>query len=50
MTPVKFANYLGDKIANSRVMVVPQSSHFVFAEKPDAVNKTIEDFIKVISS
>jgi pimeloyl-ACP methyl ester carboxylesterase len=50
MTPVKFANYLGDKIANSRVMVVPQSGHFVFAEKPNAVNKSIEDFIKVISS
>ena len=50
MTPVKFANYLGDKIANSRVVVVPQSGHFVFAEKPEVVNKAIEDFLKVISS
>jgi len=50
MTPVKFANYLGTKIANSRVMVVPQSGHFVLAEKPEAVNKAIKDFLKVISS
>ena len=50
MTPVKFANYLRDKIADSRVMVVPQSGHFVFAEKPEAVNEAIEDFLKGISS
>jgi len=50
MTPVKFANYLGTKIANSRVVVVPQSGHFVLAEQPEAVNKAIEDFLKVISS
>jgi pimeloyl-ACP methyl ester carboxylesterase len=50
MTPVKFANYLGTKIANSKVVIVPQSGHFVFAEKPEAVNRAIEDFLKVISS
>jgi pimeloyl-ACP methyl ester carboxylesterase len=50
MTPVKFANYLGTKITNSRVVVVPQSGHFVFAEKSEAVNKAIEDFLKLISS
>ena len=50
MTPVKFANYLGAKIANSRVVVVPQSGHFVFAEKPEAVNKAIQDFIHEILS
>jgi len=50
MTPVKFANYLGAKIANSRLVVVPQSGHFVLAEKPQVANKAIEDFLKVISS
>ena len=50
MTPVKFANYLGAKIANSKVVIIPQATHLVFAEKPEAVNKTIEDFLKVISS
>jgi pimeloyl-ACP methyl ester carboxylesterase len=33
--PVKYANYLGAKIANSRVVIVPQASHFVLAEKPE---------------
>jgi len=50
MTPVKFASYLGNKIANSKVVVIPDSSHFVFAEKPEAVNKAIQNFLKVISS
>jgi pimeloyl-ACP methyl ester carboxylesterase len=50
MTPVKYANYLGAKLANSRVVIIPQASHYVLAEKPEAVNKAIEDFIKGLSS
>ncbi|HUW44440.1 MAG TPA: alpha/beta hydrolase [Dehalococcoidia bacterium] len=50
MTPVKYANYLGTKLANSRVMIIPQATHFVLAEKPEVVNKAIEDFVKGISS
>ena len=50
MTPVKFASYLGAKIANSKVVIVPQAGHFVLAEKPDVVNKAIKDFLKAISS
>ena len=50
MTPVKFANYLGTRITDSKVVVIPESSHFVLAEKPEAVNKAIQDFINEISS
>jgi len=50
MTPVKYANYLGTKLANSRVMIIPQATHFVLAEKSEVVNKAIEDFVKGISS
>jgi len=50
MTPAKYANYLGTKIAHSKLMIVPQAGHFVFAEKPEVVNKAIEDFVKGISS
>ena len=46
MTPVKYANYLGAKLANSKVVIVPQSGHLVLAEKPVVVNKAIEDFLK----
>ena len=50
MTPVKYANYLGAKIANSRVVIVPKAGHFVLAEKPEVVNKAIDDFLTAISS
>jgi pimeloyl-ACP methyl ester carboxylesterase len=50
MTPVKYANYLGARIANSKVEIVPQAGHFALAEKPEAVNKVIEDFLTGISS
>ncbi len=50
MTPVKYANYLGAKIANSRVLIVPKAGHLVFAEKPEVVNKAIEDFLEAMSS
>jgi len=49
MTPVKYSNYLGAKLANSRVVIIPQATHLVLAEKPGAVNKAIEDFVKGIS-
>jgi len=50
MTPVKYANYLGTKIANSRVVIVPGAGHFVFAEKPEVVNRAVENFVKALSS
>ena len=50
MTPVKYANYLGTKMANSKVVIVPQAGHLVLAEKPEVVNKAIEDFVNAISS
>jgi pimeloyl-ACP methyl ester carboxylesterase len=50
MTPVKYANYLGAKIANSRVVIVPKAGHLVLAERPEVVNKAIEEFLKGLSS
>ena len=49
-TPVKFSHYLGAKIANSSVVIVPRAGHFVIAEKPEAVNKAIDGFLKGIFS
>jgi pimeloyl-ACP methyl ester carboxylesterase len=50
MTPVKYANYLGAKIANSRVVIIPQATHLALAEKPEAVNKAIEEFVGGLSA
>jgi pimeloyl-ACP methyl ester carboxylesterase len=48
-TPVKYANYLGAKLTNSQVVIIPQATHLAFAEKPEAVNRAIEDFINGIA-
>jgi pimeloyl-ACP methyl ester carboxylesterase len=45
-TPVKYANYLGAKLTNSQVVTIPQATHLAFAEKPEVVNRAIEDFVK----
>lgn len=50
MTPVKYAHYLGDKLADSRMVVIPRATHFVFAEKPEEVNRAIEDFVNSVST
>ena len=50
MTPVKFSHYLGAKIADSSVVVVPDAGHFVIAEKPEVVNKATEDFVNAIAA
>jgi len=50
MTPVKYTHYLASKIANSKVIIVPQAGHMVIAEKPEAVNKAIDDFVSSLSS
>ena len=49
LTPVKYANYLGARIANSKLVIVPGAGHFVLAEKPKVVNKAIEDFLAGIA-
>lgn len=46
MTPVKYARYLADKIAGSKLVIVEGGSHLVSLEKPDEVNRFIEDFLR----
>lgn len=50
MTPPKYAHYLADKCPDARVAVIPGGTHMVFAEKPNAVNRVIEDFIDRITT
>ena len=49
MTPVKYSNYLQDKIAGSQQTVIDGASHFAQVEKPYEVNRAIEDFVASIS-
>ena len=45
MTPVKYSNYLKEKISGSGQTVIDGASHFAQVEKPYEVNKAIEDFV-----
>jgi pimeloyl-ACP methyl ester carboxylesterase len=48
MTPPKYSQYLVDHMHNARAVVIEGGTHFVFAEKPDEVNRVIEDFLKTL--
>jgi pimeloyl-ACP methyl ester carboxylesterase len=46
MTPPKYTKYLVDRIEGARAVIISGATHMVFAEKPEEVNKAIEDFLK----
>ena len=46
MTPPKYTRYLADNIPGAKAVVIDGGTHMVFAEKPQDVNKAIEDFLK----
>jgi pimeloyl-ACP methyl ester carboxylesterase len=48
MTPPKYSQYLADHMQNARAVTIPGGTHFVFAEKPQEVNRAIEDFLKTL--
>ncbi|MCK4722341.1 MAG: alpha/beta hydrolase, partial [Dehalococcoidia bacterium] len=45
MTPPKYSQYLANKIAGARLVIIDGSTHFVFMEKPEEVNQAIEEFL-----
>jgi pimeloyl-ACP methyl ester carboxylesterase len=48
MTPVKYAQFLANKIHGSRLVIVPGATHSIAIEKPDEVNRAISGFIREI--
>ena len=48
MTPPKYSQYLADHMQNARAVTIEGGTHFVFAEKPEEVNRAIEDFLKAL--
>jgi len=45
MTPPKYSEYLAKNMPRARAVVIPGGTHMVFAEKPEEVNRAIEDFL-----
>lgn len=48
MTPVKYAHFLTTKIAGAKEVVIPGAGHPVYGEKPDEVNRAMEDFLSAL--
>jgi pimeloyl-ACP methyl ester carboxylesterase len=48
MTPPKYSQYLADNMKNARSVIIHGGTHFVFAEKPEEVNRAIESFLKAL--
>lgn len=49
LTPVKHSEYLHRYLRNSRLVLIPDAGHMVMAEKPDAFNKALIEFLDEIS-
>jgi pimeloyl-ACP methyl ester carboxylesterase len=50
LTPPKYARYLHEHIAGSRLLEVPSAGHIVMAEHPEAVNPAIENFLAALGT
>lgn len=48
LTPVKYSQFFHDKISNSELYLIDKAGHGVMLEKPEVVNKAIENFIKKV--
>ena len=48
MTPPKYAKYVADRIEGARQVIIEGGTHSVALEKPDEVNKAVEDFLATI--
>ncbi|OPY75411.1 MAG: Pimeloyl-(acyl-carrier protein) methyl ester esterase [Syntrophorhabdus sp. PtaU1.Bin058] len=47
MTPPKYSEFLHRSLADSRLSIIEDAGHMVMLEKPDEVNKEIEEFVKL---
>ncbi|MBN1102319.1 MAG: alpha/beta hydrolase [Deltaproteobacteria bacterium] len=45
LTPVKYSGYLHEHIPGSRLVLIPHAGHMVMAEKAEAVNEALEEFV-----
>ncbi len=46
LTPVKYSQYLHDKIGGSTLRIIPDAGHYVMREQPQAVNHAIEQWMQ----
>ena len=50
MMPVRFSEYLVDKLLMARLEIVPHAGHMVMLEQPEIVAELIKNFLNEIHS
>jgi pimeloyl-ACP methyl ester carboxylesterase len=50
MTPLRFSEFLHEKIPNSQLKIIPDAGHMVMLEQPEMVAKLIKGFLNEINS
>lgn len=49
MTPVKFTDYLAEKIPGAKKVIIPGATHQLFLEKPAEFNRALNEFIGTLN-
>jgi pimeloyl-ACP methyl ester carboxylesterase len=49
MTPLKYSQYLADKIAGARLVIIEGATHHCLLEKPVEANRAIETFLNKLN-
>jgi pimeloyl-ACP methyl ester carboxylesterase len=45
LTPVKYSQYMKQKIRNARIVVIPDAGHSVMLERPEELNEALRSFL-----
>jgi pimeloyl-ACP methyl ester carboxylesterase len=45
LTPVKYSQFLRERIRNARIVIIPDAGHSVMLEKPEELNNAIRSFL-----
>lgn len=48
LTPKRYSSHLKERIASSRLLIIPEAGHLVMLERPDVTNQAIESFLNEI--
>lgn len=48
MTPVKYTNYLAEKIPGAKKVIIEGATHQLPLEKPEQFNKALDEFLKTL--
>ena len=49
LCPIKYTEYLAQKIPGAKKVIIERAAHFVFLDKPEEFNKALDEFIEGLS-